>query len=170
MKQEKQKIIDFAKDLYLQYDANGNKVYSLRDNSTKIQQKFNKKINYSTIKNWAEKYKWNATLEKTKQYGIEKATQENLTKEEQLIESKSNELAKNFKNAKTLSDIGYTIIFDAYKSKKEHPLISIKDALTAIKMGTDIQFRLMEIPENLDLKIKTEIPMIEFIKNADSQD
>ena len=58
MKPEKQKIKDYAKDLFLQVDENGNKKYSLRDICEKILQKFHKSIDPKTILNWSNKENW----------------------------------------------------------------------------------------------------------------
>jgi len=152
MTKNKQKIIDYAKSLYTQYNSEGKKLYSLRDIEQKITQKFHKTFTYRTVKNWAEKYDWNKLNEKIKQQSIEKAEEKKFTKEEQLIEKESDKLAKDYKNAETLANIGYKIVIEAYDGK-EHSLISVRDAMTAIKIGTDIKFRIMEIPEKSeDLK------------------
>lgn len=149
MTKNKQKIIDYAKLLYMQYDSKGKKSYSLRDIEQKISQNFHKTFTYRTVKNWSEKYDWNKLNEKIKQQSIEKATEEKFTKEEQLIEKESDKLAKDYKNAEKLADIGYDVVIEAYDGK-ECSLISVRDAMTAIKTGTDIKFRIMEIPEKTE--------------------
>jgi len=167
MTKNKQKIIDYAKSLYTQYDSEGKKPYSLRNIELKISQKFHKKFTYRTVKNWAEKYNWDKLNEKIKQQSIEKATEEKFTKEEQLIEKESDKLAKDYKNAETLANIGYKIVIEAY-SGSECALISVRDALSAIKTGTDIKFRIMEVPEKSgDLKgIILSKKQIKNINNA----
>jgi len=144
---KKDNIVEFAKELYLQYDTEGKKVYSLRSISTEIQQKFDKKIHCSTVSNWAKKHDWDKINEKIKQQSIEKAKDEKFTSEEKIIEAESDKLAKDYKNAENLANVGFSIIAKAYKEKKEHPVISVKDALTAIKLGTDIKFRISGINE-----------------------
>jgi len=147
MKTDKQKIIDYAKDLYLQYDSEGRKVFSLRDIVEKLLQEGYKKVTHQTIKRWSEKYDWNKLNEKVKQHSISKAEKEKLTTEEQIIEKESDKLAETYKNAESLEKVGFAVVFDAYKGK-ENKLISTKDALTAIKLGTDIKLRILSIPES----------------------
>lgn len=147
MTKSKQKIINYAKSLYTQYNSEGKKLYSLRNISAKIQLKFSKKYHNTTILEWSKKYDWNKLNEKIKQQSIEKATEEKFTTEEKLIESESDKLAKDYKNAENLANVGYSVVIEAYKGK-ECSLISVRDALTAIKTGTDIKFRIMQIPES----------------------
>ena len=143
----KDKIIEYAKELYSQYDSEGKKVHSLRDIAKIMYQKHNKNVTYVTIRRWSKKYDWDKLNEKIKQQSIEKAKDEKFTSEEKIIEAESDKLAKDYKNAENLANVGFSIIAKAYKEEKEHPVISVKDALTAIKLGTDIKFRISGINE-----------------------
>ena len=147
MTKGKQKIIDYAKELYCKYNSEGKKVYSLRGIEKKIAHKFNKKFTYTTVKNWAAKYDWNKLNEKIKQQSIKKAESDKQTTEEQIIEAESDKLAIDYKNAENLANIGYKIMVDAYQNK-EHSLINVRDAMTAIKLGSDIKFRISQLPES----------------------
>jgi len=147
MKESKQKIIDFAKELYLQYDNEGNKVFSLRDIATKIIQKFDKKLTAQTVKNWADKKDWNKINAKIKQQSIIKAKDAKFTADEIVIEKESDKLAKTYKYAEQLENIGFDIATKSY-SGQEHALISFDQSLRAIKLGTDIKMRIMEIPDD----------------------
>ena len=139
------KIKDFAKDLYLQYDEDGTKSFSLREISTEILQKFNKKIHFSTIKNWRIKGEWDKLNEKIKQQSIEKAKDEKFTTEEQITESKSDDLAKTYKHASTLENIGFDTIFKTHSGTKTN--LTVKDALTALKYATEIKMRINDIKD-----------------------
>jgi len=146
MKQSKQEIIDFAQELYLKYDSEGKKVYSLRAIVGEIEQRFSKKLANPTILNWAKKYDWIGLNERIKQQSIEKATEEKFSKEEQLVEAESDKLAVDYKNAENLANVGFTIVMNAYKEEK-HELIDFRDAISAIRLGTDIKFRIANMPE-----------------------
>lgn len=143
---KKDKITEYAKELYCQYNDDGTKAFSLRDIASEIERKFNKKLTYVTVKNWADKGDWNKTNEQIKQQSIEKAQDDKLSTEEQLIESRSDKLAKSYQNAEKLENVGYDVFFKAFDGK-EHTLITIKDAISAIKLGTDIRFRIEDVPE-----------------------
>ena len=147
MEKTKRDMIEYAKGLYLKYDSEGKKLHSLRKIAEMIQQKLNKSVNYSTVLNWSKKYEWNKLNEKIKQQSIEKATEEKFTKEEQLIDAESDKLAKDYKNAENLANIGFSIALNAYKDKT-HSLIDFRDAMAAIRLGTDIKFRIQDMPES----------------------
>ena len=165
MKTEKQKKIDFAKALYLDYDSEGKKKHSLRDIEKQIRQKFDKPIHHQTIKNWAEKYKWNDLNAEIKQQSIQKAQDDKFTTEERLIEAKSDTTAKDYKNADNLANIGYNTVIAHFKNDPEgkKPNVMFRDAIAAIRLGTDIKFRISEIPDSE--KKKT----IQIIKIGDQE-
>lgn len=140
--------------MYCEYDAECKKRFSLREISTAIAQKFNKKVNYSTVGNWAKKYDWDKVNEKIKQQSILKANNEKFSTQEKLIEAESDKLAIDYKNAETLANNGFAIMAEAYTNKKEHPIISVKDALTAIRIGTDIKFRISGLPQSNETETK----------------
>lgn len=148
MEKTKRDMIEYAKWLYIMYNSEGKKLHSLRDIAEKIKQKFNKSVNYSTVLNWAKKYDWNKLNEKIKQQSIEKATEEKFTKEEQLIDAESDKLAKDYKNAENLANIGFSVALNAYKKKEAHSQIDFRDAMAAIRLGTDIKFRIQDMPES----------------------
>lgn len=60
---KKQKVIEFAKNLFLTPDDEGKYAYTYGEISTEIQQKFNKSIDYSTIVLWSEKFAWKKLCE-----------------------------------------------------------------------------------------------------------
>ena len=152
MKPTKQKIIDYAETLYCQYDDKGCKVYSLRDIEKKILLKHNKNTTHTTVREWAIKYDWDKTNAKIKQQSIAKAQDDNFTSKEQIIERESDKLANTYKNAEQLERVGFEILFKAYKGE-EHPLIPFDSALRALKLGSDIKFRVLEVPDNTNENI-----------------
>jgi len=155
MKKSKQKIIDFAKELYLQYDADGNKKYSNQETANLVAKNMRIKCGESTIRLWAKKFDWNKLIEKIKQQSIVKAKDEKFTTEEKIIESKSDDLGETYKHATQLENIGFDTAFKIYKGKNESE-ITFKDALQALKHATDIKFRINDIPDTdkgNDLKV-----------------
>lgn len=147
MGKSKQDIIDFAQKLFLEYDSEGKKVHSLRDIAKKIRRKFDRTLTAQTINNWAKKHDWIGLNARIKQQSIEKATDEKFTKEEQLIDIESDKLAIDFKNAENLANVGFSVALNEFKNQG-HKTIKFTEALAAIRLGTDIKFRINDMPES----------------------
>ena len=149
------KIKDFAKDLYLQYNEDGSKTYSNSEIAILVAKKMRKKCGESTIRLWAKKGDWNKLNEQIKQQSILKSKDEKFTTEEKIIESKSNDLAQTYKHSKQLEKMAFDVAFKAYQKGE----ITFKDAMMALKYATDTQFRINEIPDperKLSLNISKE--------------
>jgi hypothetical protein len=128
---DKEVILEFAKELYLTPDEQGNHKYSLRDIATQVQQKFNRSINASTILRWAEKYGWDKLWDEGVREGITEliAKQESdKSKEEQFKEAIAKAKRNDFVIASNLKTLGYQYI-------KEHGFDSVMEALKAIETG-----------------------------------
>ena len=148
MSTRRDKIKEFAKDLYTQYDNEGKKKYSFRDISTEIQQRFNKKIHYSTIQKWSKdpEQNWDGLNQKIKQHAIQKANDERFTAEEKIIDARSEDLAEVYKYAKLMNQIGTDVMSKTYKGEP-HKHITFKEAIAAARTGANIIFRLNDIPD-----------------------
>ena len=105
MKTDKEKIKDYAKGLFLEVDAEGNKKFTWTEISKAVQKKFKKNVHYSTIAKWAVEYDWHSTYDKIKQAGIQNANLEIQKKENILIDAKANDFAEIYKGRKTLADL-----------------------------------------------------------------
>lgn len=155
MATRKELILEFAKDLYTQYDGEGKKKYSFRAISAEIQQEFNKKVHYSTVAKWAKdpENNWDGINQKIKQHAIDKANGEgNFSPEEKVIDARSDDLADVYKYGKLMSQIGTDVLQRAYKSDvkgapKAHSAISVKEAIAAMRTGSNIVFRLNDVPD-----------------------
>lgn len=151
-----------AQKLYCQYDTDGKKTYSLRDIQKKLKENFTKGASYRTVKNWSEApdkttgETWNDLNEKIKRTTIEKTLSEKFSDSEKIVEAQSDATAKDYKNADNLANVGLNIIMDAYKDPATRKNISIRDALAAIKTGTEIKFRIADIPDSEKEK-KTQV-------------
>lgn len=163
-KVDKEEIIEYAKELYLTPDEDGNHRYSLRDISTEIQQKFNTNIHYTTILSWIKKYGWDKVWDEGVRYGVAELIakkDERKTKEEQFKE----QIGK-VKSNKALMDIN--IIKLAYKHIMENGFQSTAEAIKAYDSAT-------KSLQNNDLieKLTQEVyePKIEIIiKGFDDDD
>ena len=163
-KVDKEEIIEYAKELYLTPDEEGNHRYSLRDISTEIQQKFNTNIHYTTIRAWIKKYGWDKVWDEGVRYGVAELIakkDEKKTKEEQFKE----QIGK-VKSNKALMDIN--IIKLAYKHIMENGFQSTAEAIKAYDSAT-------KSLQNNDLieKLTQEVyePKIEIvIKGFDDDD
>lgn len=162
---KKLSIKDRAKELYIQRNEQGEKKYSNNTISEMLAHEGYKKVTRKTVGKWAltpnkiTGETWNTIISKIKQQSIEKAVDDNFTAEEQLIEKESDKLAETYKNAEQLEKIGFKVAFDIYtkqgmSTKKtesdnnDFKLINFRDALSAVKLGNDIKFRILEVPGN----------------------
>jgi hypothetical protein len=128
---DKEAIIEYAKELFLTPDEQGNHKYSLREIATQVQRKFNRSINASTILRWAERFGWDKLWDEGVREGITEliAKQESeKTKEEQFKEAIAKAKRNDFIIASNLKTLGYQYI-------KEHGFDSVMEALKAIETG-----------------------------------
>jgi organic radical activating enzyme len=105
MNSQKEKIIQYAKILYLEVNADGNRVNTFESISHKVHKKFTIEIHYSTIVKWSKKYDWENTFIKIKQAGIEKGKEQLQEKENKLIDEKAQAIADIYKGNKTIQKI-----------------------------------------------------------------
>ena len=156
---KREKIIDFAKSLYIQIDKRGEKKYNPRQICVKIKNKFGEKYTPTTIENWAEKYDWKGVLDRVRKYGIEAA---NGTPDNELVERNGNEVKQIYQDALEITKIGFDVIKKTY-CNEPHTHINVDDALKAVKVGTDIILRLRQIPGLIvDINVKTD--PVEYLK------
>jgi hypothetical protein len=142
-----------ALQLYLERNEDATKKNSSDDIIVVLLNEGYKKVTRQTIWRWSKtpdkltKNTWDDLVSKIKQQSIVKANNDRFTSEEKIVDSKSDDLAETYIKAKQCSDVGFNIIFKAYKGE-EHSLISLRDAITLAKVGTDITFRVNEGPED----------------------
>ncbi len=132
-KVSKEKIVEYAKELYLTPNKAGSHKYSLQNVCNEILRKFNKSLTKPTILNWAHKYGWDKLWEQAVKEGITEAlgngqTEEDKTKEEQFKEAIAKRKRDDFLISTSLKKLGYQFI-------KEHGFNSVKEALDAINTG-----------------------------------
>ena len=169
MKSTKQDIIYYAETLYCSYNPDGERTYTLREISKLVEKKFNKSTHYSTIKNWADKFGWDKLNARIKQQSIEKAKdlpEPKMSLTEKLIEVESDKLAKDYKNAENMANIGYNVINKAYKGEKAK-FINVKDAISLVKLGSDIKFRIQGLPEQNEKEINININQFSEAEKAE---
>jgi len=152
MSGEKEAIIEYAKELFLTPDEQGNHKYSLREIATQVQQKFNRSINASTVLRWAEKYGWDKLWDEGVREGITEliAKQESdKSKEEQFKEAIAKAKRNDFIIASNLKTLGYQYI-------KEHGFDSVMEALRAIETGMRYtqNFQELETEQTIVVRIR----------------
>lgn len=105
MDSKKQKIKDYAKDLFLQVDENGSKVHTWDTISKAVLKRFKLEIHFTTIQKWSKKEDWAATYEKIKMAGIELGKEQLQEKESKLIDEKAQTIADIYKSNKTIQKL-----------------------------------------------------------------
>jgi hypothetical protein len=115
---QKRKIRDFAKDLFLQVDADGNKVNTWDSISKCILKKFKLEIHFTTIQKWSKAEDWNNTYEKIKMAGIESAKSELQVKENKLIDEKAQVIADIYKSNKSIQNLSKQTIISRLLGKQ----------------------------------------------------
>ena len=149
MTHAKEAIIEYAKELYLTPNEQGNHRYSLRDISTEVQQKFNKAVNYSTISLWASKEGWDKLWEEGVRQGLTEALakqESDKTKEEQFKEAIAKHKQDDFIIATNLKALGYKYI-------QANGFSSTTEALKAIDTGMKYTQELPEQVQNVGIQI-----------------
>ena len=111
----KEEIHEFAKNLFLEFSEDGSRKYSYRQISTAIEQAFNEKVNYTTVRNWSDKDRWEVLRQEAINRGIEKVVSESMEKEETIREAKSRESADIYKIHKAKHDTTGYLIFKVYE-------------------------------------------------------
>ena len=169
MNSTKQDIIYYAEELYCSYNADGTRSFTLREISKALEKKFKKSTHYSTVKSWADKFEWDKLNARIKQQSIEKAKklpEQKFTVSEQLVEVESDKLAKDYKNAENMANIGYNVINKTYAGTK-NPHINIKDAISLVKLGSEIKFRIQGLPEPDEKQINVNINQFSAAEKAE---
>jgi hypothetical protein len=113
------KILEYAKNLYLTIDDKGKKLYTLRDIANKILQTHHKKIDFSSIGQWAKKNSWDVLLQAAKNLAIQKQSEQ---KDEQIIEALADDIAERRRIAMRKKSLADELIIRALENDlKENP-------------------------------------------------
>lgn len=129
-------VLEFAKELYLTPNINGEHNYSLKEISQKIEDAFNVTVSISMLKRWAKQYGWEELWETAVKEGITKALVEQQqqmlsdkrTKEEMFKELLSQKKHDDFAIAQDLKTLAYNYI-------RQHGFSSVNEALKALELG-----------------------------------
>jgi len=132
MTHNKEAIIEFAKELYLTPNEQGNHKYSLRDICSEILQKFYKNLTAPTILEWSKRYGWDKLWAEGVRQGITEAVAKEIsdkkTKEEQFVEAIANKKRQDFTMDTNIKIWAYNLI-------KEKGFENVRDALFAFDMA-----------------------------------
>lgn len=102
---KKKNMVEFAKELYLEVDTDGNKLHTWDYISNELLKKFKVKLHLSTISKWSKKYHWEDLFERIKMAGIEKSKAEFQDKENKLIDERSKVIADIYNSNKTIQTL-----------------------------------------------------------------
>jgi hypothetical protein len=154
MKQSKEVIIEFTRELYLTPNEQGNHKYSLRDICSEMLQKSYKNVTPITISRWAKKFSWDKLWEQAVKEGITKSIvgkiDKNKTLDEQYREAIAKRKERDFVIASSLKELGYSYI-------QANGFSSTTEALKAIDTGMKYTQDLSEVnPEGMVIKIIVE--------------
>lgn len=147
----KEEHLEFAKDLYTQYNNEGEKLYSLQEIADKVEQKFHKKFTRQTIWHWAKSNDWDGLSRKIVQYALnrvheEEAKKNKFTPDEKIIDARSKDLAEVYKYAKLMVQISTDVYQKSHRGEK-HTNIRNNEAIQAFKAGSNVMLRLNDIPD-----------------------
>lgn len=130
-------IIEYAKELFLTPNDDGEHKFSLREIAGKIRQKFDKKLTHQTIANWAKKYGWERLWEEGQRYGILEAVakaQDEQTKTQKTQEEIIKEQIAKTKRDKLIMDL--TLVKLSYKFIIEQGFTSIQEAIRVYEVAS----------------------------------
>lgn len=99
---QRKEILEFARNLYLEVDAEGKKANTWDSISKNILKKYKLEIHLTTIQKWSKKHDWEGLFEKIKMAGIEKSKQNLQDKENVIVDEKSQTIADIYKSNKQL--------------------------------------------------------------------
>jgi hypothetical protein len=111
---QKEKIKEFARDLFLQVNEVGSKKYTLHDIAKQLQQKRKYSINVSNLSRWSKKYDWEGLFIKLKQAGIEQAKSDI---ENKVIDEKAQTIADIYKSNKSIQNLSKQTILSRLLGK-----------------------------------------------------
>lgn len=144
-------IIEFAKAAYIEQNNEGKQINSLRDISKLLLKKFNVKVSYVTIKNWANKGNWDNKQSILKYIKEKESTSQKLKNQIEKIENNFvNDILQDYANAKYLSALGYDVLIEYAEGRGDECHFTKKEAMTAVKLAQDIKDRLRGLPELQD--------------------
>lgn len=150
MQGTKRKIKDYAKNLYLTVNEEGNKLHTYDAIAKLVQKKYKIAINLVTIQRWCKKEDWDGTFIKLKQAGLEKGKEQLQEKENKLIDEKSQTIADIYKSNKTIQRLSQQTIVSRLLNK---PLTDADGKTITADVGTTDLIRLLQHAENTILNL-----------------
>jgi hypothetical protein len=148
----------FAKELYLSADGEGKKLFSLRQISDKIRQKYKAKIHHSTVAEWAKSDGWDRLYTQAKQLGVQKAEE----RENELLDKKSSEISDLYKISRSLNLSAATLLVKMLeatsKGEQKDPkeAENIKNLFTSLS-GRDL-IQLFKITADFLMEMNSDAP------------
>jgi hypothetical protein len=146
-------VKEYAKELYVSVDENGNKKHTLRQIAELIQQKTNKKINYTTIGQWADDGDWDKILLKAMQHGIKTAHKTSEEINTELIEEQGKDIAFLYGAAKTALEIG----LKGVKALDENGELSETARVKLMEFGSKTMIALNDMCQKIQVDLSMKL-------------
>ena len=106
-----EKTKEMAKELYLEFDKNGERRFSYRKLASILSQKFGEKVHHDTIRRWSKKEGWELLAQDARNQGIEKAINATKEKDEAIIEAKAKVTSQIYQINKQKNDYtGFLVV------------------------------------------------------------
>jgi hypothetical protein len=123
------KIKEFSKSMFLQVDAEGRKKYTWNEISKAVQKKFHKSVHFTTIQKWCKKENWEDVFDRLKMAGIEQAEKDIQSKENAIIDERSQTIADIYKSNKQIQGIAQKTILARMTGqqlfdKEQNPIVT----------------------------------------------
>ena len=156
-----EEVKEYAKQLYLTLDENGNRAYSLQQIADKCNEKFNIGVTRSTIKRWADRYSWDVLLLQAAQVSVVKMAEEVEDREpdEKLLDSLVALKRRVFEKQYRISQTAMELL----ERKLEDPR-AVRDSYSRlIEVATKANKTLMELLDAVEVEREAQVQPVIII-------
>ncbi len=105
---------DYARDLYLTIDANGNQKNNCGQIATLVNKNFGQNYHRSTIKRWAEKHGWDKEYRQMRQHGVERSEDP----DRELLDKKTKDITDLYEVTRGMNVESTSQLWERLKAKK----------------------------------------------------
>lgn len=148
-KTEREKMLDYAKKMYMSITSTGKHRYSLEKIAEKIEQKFNRKYSRSAILSWIKKGLWDAEFLDGTKKGLELALKKEEDERFDLTEAIGRERESIFIKMKCLNDATAEKLRERLQSPKRRSqyAMSTRDLIALYKATGDAILKIIDVPD-----------------------
>ena len=153
-------IKEYAKQLYLQVNAKGNRKYTIYSIAKKIYEKFGEKVHPNTVKKWANNERWYGMLKGAMIASVYQSPKKQEEEKEEVDESPEERIATILAKARRQAMLNQLQV--SQKMKEAIKIISIDSPRFArlMEVASKVNKTLYEMLEDVEEKQDTEKPVI----------